>query len=195
MPTGYTADLPKTFPEFALRCARAFGATIEMRDLPMDAPIPDEFKPSDYHVSELKKAQAEFLKKSRWTIDVAEREANASYKKALTEWRRNKQKTTDLAEHYSLMIREVKRWTPPSNDHVGMKKFMLEQLNSSLEFDCQGYGKPKCLSGSDYKTQQLAHHSRDIKYHTEENKKECERAAERTKWVRDLRESLAKWTT
>jgi len=36
MPTGYTADLNDgkqvTFQEFTMKCARAFGALIEMRD-------------------------------------------------------------------------------------------------------------------------------------------------------------------
>ena len=38
MPTGYTLDLYNgkdiTFEEFVLKCARAFGALIDMRDEP-----------------------------------------------------------------------------------------------------------------------------------------------------------------
>ena len=41
MPTGYTAEILngeiKTFPEFAKKCARAFGAMIHMRDDSLDA--------------------------------------------------------------------------------------------------------------------------------------------------------------
>lgn len=59
MPTAYTANISKgiTFKEYALLCARNFGATITMRDEPLDAEIP-EFQPSDYYVkriSEIKK--------------------------------------------------------------------------------------------------------------------------------------------
>ena len=56
MPTGYTATLMEkgqTFQEFIMGCARAFGALIEMRDSPNDAPIPDKFEPSDYHAKRL----------------------------------------------------------------------------------------------------------------------------------------------
>ena len=57
-------DKKLTFPQFAMRCARAFGALIEMRDDSMDAPIPDEFSPSDYHVKAKAKAE-ETLKRLR----------------------------------------------------------------------------------------------------------------------------------
>ena len=62
MPTGYTAKLMEqgqTFPEFIMSCARAFGALIMMRDDPANAPIPEKFEPSDYHVRALKKAYVE----------------------------------------------------------------------------------------------------------------------------------------
>lgn len=43
MPTGYTEPLyagtPITFPEFALRCARAMGVAIMQRDESIDVPI------------------------------------------------------------------------------------------------------------------------------------------------------------
>lgn len=73
MPTGYTAKLhngeEQTFPEFVMSCARAFGALITMRDDPADAEIPDEFKPSDYHVRELEKARERLSEVEGWTFD------------------------------------------------------------------------------------------------------------------------------
>ena len=194
MPTGYTADLPKTFPEFAMRCARAFGATIEMRYESMDTPIPEEFKPSDYHVKNLREAREGFARVSKWTFDEAEQQAETSYRKALKSWEANVKRNDALANQYRAMIAEVRSWIPPTRDHVEMKKFMLQQLEESLKFDCGGYEKPKRVSGPAYKAEQMAHFTLDIEYHTEEGKKERERAAERTQWVRDLRESLAKWT-
>ncbi len=59
MPTGYTAAVQNgtvtRFADFAMNCARAFGALVELRD-EMDAPIPDTFKPSTHHSESLKKA-------------------------------------------------------------------------------------------------------------------------------------------
>jgi hypothetical protein len=45
MPSSHTSPVQKgevtSFPDFALDCARAFGATIAMRDMASDAPLTD----------------------------------------------------------------------------------------------------------------------------------------------------------
>ena len=57
MPTGYTDAVAtgeiKTLKEFAYRCARAMGACIDMRDKPMDAPIPERFEPSSFYKAKI----------------------------------------------------------------------------------------------------------------------------------------------
>lgn len=52
MPTAYTADIAKgiTFKQYAMNCARAFGALIDLRDKPANCEIPDVVYPSDYHL-------------------------------------------------------------------------------------------------------------------------------------------------
>lgn len=73
MPTGYTHGVQDgtvtEFRDFALICARAFGATILMRDDPMDAPIPDEFQSSTYHLDRLKELEIEQSAQLRESID------------------------------------------------------------------------------------------------------------------------------
>ena len=64
MPTGYTATLMEKgqdFPDFVLLCARAMGATIMLRDEPLDAPIP-EFQPSDYSAKQLEESKEELAR-------------------------------------------------------------------------------------------------------------------------------------
>ena len=62
MPTGYTAPIYEgeenfTFKKFAMRCARNFGALIEMRGEPLDAEIDFDkcFQPSDYYKKALER--------------------------------------------------------------------------------------------------------------------------------------------
>ena len=66
MPTGYTADVMDgkvtDFKLFAMQCARAFGALVIMRDEPLNAEIPDEFSPSNYHFQELEQARERLAK-------------------------------------------------------------------------------------------------------------------------------------
>lgn len=58
MPTGYTVGIADgkitTFEQYAMTCARAFGALVMMRDDPFDAPIPEEIKVADYYVTNAK---------------------------------------------------------------------------------------------------------------------------------------------
>lgn len=84
MPTGYTAAIADgiSFTNYAMGCARAFGALIEMRDEPSDAPIPEEFKPSTYHLEELQKAQKKLHNLCKMSFGEAEGRAMVAYNEA-----------------------------------------------------------------------------------------------------------------
>lgn len=57
MPSGYTSDIyhgkDVTFKEFALKCARNFGALMHMRDESLDTPIRLKNLEDSYHKNEL----------------------------------------------------------------------------------------------------------------------------------------------
>ena len=60
MPNMYTADIEEkniTFEQYALRCSRAFDALISLHDEFLGAEIPDEIKPSDYHLKEVQRIE------------------------------------------------------------------------------------------------------------------------------------------
>jgi hypothetical protein len=59
MPTGYTSYIGEgiEFKDWVLKCSRAFGALIEMRDESTDAQIPEAFEPSSYHVKQIKETE------------------------------------------------------------------------------------------------------------------------------------------
>ena len=50
MPTEYTDAIADgiSFNDFMMKCARGMGALIMMSDEPSDAPILEQFEPSDY---------------------------------------------------------------------------------------------------------------------------------------------------
>lgn len=196
MPTGYTADLydgkDQSFPEFALACARAFGALILMRDDPKDAPIPDEFAPDDYHVKKIAEARAEFDR----LVSMTNVEADAEAVRLADEWdaARAAEEATRLARkaRYEAMRDEAEAWDPPTSEHQGLKEFMVKQLTESIDFDCFTYEFPSPpRDGSTWRHEAVAKAKRDIEYHTAEHAKEVERAAGRSAWVQALRHSLA----
>lgn len=160
MPTGYTADLYEgkdvTFEEFALGCARAFGALITMRDDDSQTPIPEQFEPSEFYANELREAQAELAEAEQRTDADWEALVLKSHEENLT--RISGWKTRDAArkERYEGMLSQVEAWEPPTDEHQGLKEFMAEQLRSSIDFDTtQSYPEPVLKSASAFRAEVL----------------------------------------
>ncbi len=198
MPTGYTSTIAEgiSFNEFVLSCARAFGACIEMRDEPSDIPIPDEFKPSDYHA----KALAKITKRMVVVSDMTDAEciqcALVDFEDAKRSLVKYISDRKELRSKYESMLVQVNAWQQPTEEHAGLKKFMQEQIHGSIKFDCgEGFYENelaalKPLSGTAWKAKELEQFKRDIAYHTKENNSEVKHAKERTEWVQQLRNSL-----
>lgn len=198
MPTGYTADLTEqtTFADFATRCARAFGALIMMRDSPMDAPIPDEFKPDGYYLKSLddaksRLAQLQAMSAKEIATDLEKHNADNAKSRA-----RCVNSCSGTRRSYERMIGLVEAWQPPSRDHVGMKEFMLDQLRQSLKFDCHDEKfAEECYPAFTGTPQQwharsVASAAENVSRSQQSWDEEQERARTRTQWVRQLRESL-----
>ena len=195
MPTGYTADLNNgkqvTFQEFTLKCARAFGALIEMRDDSLDAPIPDEFRPSNYHLEAIETTKKRLVEVKKWDDVRAETEAKKAFDKEIRSSKKSGEKNYEVGRSYVEMLKKVGNWVPPTKDHEGLKRFMVEQLADSIRADClHAPTMPKRLSGKQYRAQLIKEARRDIAYHTKEHEAEVQRIGERSEWVRSLRRSL-----
>lgn len=198
MPTRYTSKLydgkAQTFKEFTMQCARAFGALIEMRDESVDTPIPEKFEPSKYYVDALAKAKKELAEVEFWSYAKAEAEAEKQYEKYLKAYNEALEEKKERRKRYEAMLHKVSAWIPPTGDHLDLKKFMTEQLETSIDLDCDAIMKyrtvPKLKSTTFFKKERIEQLIHDVEYYKEELKKEVRRADERTKWVNDLRDSL-----
>ncbi|WP_312381575.1 hypothetical protein [Stutzerimonas balearica] len=196
MPTGYTAPIADgiTFEQFVMGCARGFGALIMMRDEPANAPIPERFEPSDYHLCKLDEAHSRFDEISSLTPEACEHRAAQQYHDAETQRRIRIKEIGELRQKYDAMIQAVDEWAPPSAEHIHLKEFMRKQLTESIDFDCDAsyyaIETPR-LSGQVWLEQQLEKARRDIAYHEQQHKEEVERTNQRNEWLRLLRESLA----
>ena len=195
MPTGYTAKIKDgiSFEQFALSCARAFGACVTLRDNPMDEGIPERFWASKYHAEAIEKCRHELAALALMSDSDCESAAQLSYDakvKDQTEYINGKivQRAT-----YEAMLAQVENWTPPTPDHVGLRDFMLQQIRETIRFDCSGdYNKPAIVleTGQEWADKRLWELTRDLEYHKTEYAKEVARAREATEWVRALRGSL-----
>jgi hypothetical protein len=197
MPTGYTHNVVDgkitEFSEFALRCARAFGALITMRDDSMDAKISDEFKPEPYYQEKLTEAKETILKLQTMLPEDIEKlcQKECEEEAALNE-KYNKNKLLEN-ERLEAMEKQVLAWVPPSANHVELKSFMLDQINISKNPQHlieKSYKEVEKTNIKDWHNEKLERAQKDIEYYTAEWKKEVERANSRTLWVKQLRESL-----
>ncbi len=194
MPTGYTCKLcdgPQTFEDFALGCARAFGALVTMRDEDPSTPIPKEFKPEAYHAEQSRAAQLSLARFKAMSEDKAERLAIAEYDAAVTAYHERREKNRNLRDRLGAMKRDVRAWVPPTPDHAGLKDFMFDQIEKTAEFDGRDFGdKPRLVSGADYRLAGIEKAVADIAYHERAYKEEAARCKGRSEWIRELRDSL-----
>lgn len=197
MPTGYTADVQDgkitEFRDFLMQCARAFGACISLRDEPLDASIPDEFKPSPHHAERLTEAKADLARLEAMTDRDIARAADAEFEAAHERWRKRRAERQTHRERYEAMLAKAQAWAPPTADHQGIKDFMVKQLTESIDFDCNGGSydtEPIRRTEAQWKADATNRERESIAYHEKEYAAEVERARSRTEWVRALRNSV-----
>lgn len=195
MPTGYTAGIEDgtitDFPTFVMKCARAFGATITMRDDPMDAPIPDAFTPSNYHDEALARAKSNLA--ALWAMTPAEQDAAAlgAHQHDMNGYLKEKERRRVVADRYNAMLLQVMQWEPPTPDHDELKKFMVQQINESTRHSTFDYPPPTPLTGAEWYASNIKAEINSIKYHEEHRREEIDRTDKRNAWVSALRESLS----
>lgn len=196
MATGYTygvqdGQITELRP-FAMKCARAFGALITMRDEPNDAPVPETLKPdTGYHDRALADARAEAAKLGTMTAEERAKAAEAAYAKAFDQWKERAEKRDVERARYESMLAQVGAWHAPEAI-AGLKAFMAEQLNTSMHDDCDGdYDKePERISADGWHRHRVAETARSIEYHEKARAEEIARTDERNAWLAALRNSL-----
>jgi len=196
MPTGYTAAIADgiSFNDFIMKCARAMGACIMMRDESVDAEIPQKFEPSDYHKKALETTSLELKSLDGMTKKKATELAGQDYKKEVADIQKAIEKKNELKIKYKVMLIQIRGWNPPTPDHVGLKDFMIQQIESSIDYDCDNTfwlkRKPVLLSPQEWIGKKRTALLKNLDYHNEQNLQEIERTESRTAWVKALRKSL-----
>lgn len=198
MPTGLTSKIYEgkdiTFKEFAISCARTFGAFIHQRDEPLDAPIRKR-EPDTYYLKELEKAKkdlADFLTNPPTEDSLAKEyeEKVERMRKEDAEINKNKQ---ELKARYEAMLKKVQDWNPPTSDHENLKNFMIKQLNESIDFDCHVYDQvDRFLTKEQYIKDGLSsiHLEKLVEYYQEQWDKQIESCNNVNKWIEELVNSL-----
>lgn len=99
------------------------------------------------------------------------------------------------------ILLEVRKWQPPTDEHTGIKEFMIDQIIKTLNFDCKtNYHdealveielKKVSITPSEIRKEILADAKEKFSRHSLEYLKEVERCEKANKWVNDFLESVA----
>jgi len=197
MPTGYTAALcekDESFETFIMRCAREFGALVIMREEPLGASVPEKFEPSDWNFKEFEKARDQHVKVAGMSDEECAKEALKEFQANMGAFRDAVEKAAAIRRRLLQMRKRVEEWRPPSPTHEGLKTFMFEQLDVTIESEGTvskfWFEQIKSLSGPEWREKVLASLDHDVKYHHKQNEEEIERTRSRNKWLAELRASL-----
>lgn len=199
MATGYTYPIYEgqemTFEQFMLRCARNFGALIHMQEDPLDAPIPDEILPEDdFYLEEIKETEKElanFLANRPTLEELEERYAKYAEEKRNEILKENERRQV-VKERYIAMLDKVKAWNPPTKDHENLKKFAIDQLEVSIEFDCKDYSSPIKEKDEwiEFEMNLDKYLQKVLDCQKIEHEKEVQSAKSKTEWIQVLKKSL-----
>jgi hypothetical protein len=193
MPTGYTEAVASgevvDFKDYAMRCARAFGAAVTMRDDPPDVPIPDEFEPSQWNAKRLVEVESEIAALQTATKKEIEAMAKSAHDETHRNWQNAVAKKREMLARYTSMLCKAKQFVPPSEDHRPFAEFLIGQLEDSIDHDCslEFYPEPVKLDAATWKAKRLERLGKDREYHIRHQRDEDERTHRRNKWLKDLR--------
>lgn len=164
-----------------------------MRDEPFDAPIPDEVLPSQHSAERAIAAEAEFERIQRMSDDEIRAQRAAAIESERKSWDDYAKRTETENAIFAKMRAAVVAWQVSTPNHEGLRRFMLEQLDTSMmhlskRSDDQSV---EPLPVSELRAQMLGEAKREWEYHKEQYTEEVRRATERTEWIRALKASLA----
>ena len=201
MPTGYTAGIldgtTKDFNQFAKHCSRAY--IMHLRDEPMDS----EYKKrevSDYHTKAIEKAKTEL----KQADSLSDEELIIQEKNRLIESKKYHLESKEKDELNKIkmdsFLEKAKQYVPPTENHQGIAKFMIEQLEKTIEFDCNSNyhidelitidSKIEKVNADDIRSEMKVKATKDIAYHTKEHEADVKRCREHNQWYEDFIKSL-----
>lgn len=199
MPSGYTEGVASgkitEFKEYALLCARAFGACISLRDEPLSSEIP-EFKVDDYYLNQAKETEEKIASLLSMTQQDKEENFNKYVSDIVKSAEENLSEKKIIKQRYEKMLEQARNFDPPSSNHYNYKSFMIEQLQNSIQWDCSDdyyldqINRVKSLSLEEWFKSQLIIAQSDLDYYKEQLEEEQDRVNKNNLWVKQLKESL-----
>lgn len=203
MLTGYTAGIEDgritTGKDFLRLCTRAFGVAIELKDEPLSVPTPTKFEPDTYYKKRLEEEKTNLEKYKRMSFEDAKAEMIRSYADRVDMYRRMAEGSIERNKKYAKVRAEVEAWVPPTEKHLNLKKFALEQIDMCIDkqenIDEWLQQANEKIDDSDeavenFIIEQIEYCCKSVKRAEENWKAELERVADRNSWMEEFLGSL-----
>lgn len=201
MPTGYTFGIIdgtiKDFKSFAEKCTRAF--LVHMRDESFDC----EYKkrePSKYYLEKIEFNKKKLEEYKKLSIVEIFNKSEKDLQEDLIKIENEIIKREKLHFKFLSFIGEAERYEAPTKDHERIKNFMIEQLTSTMNQDCNYsyYLKEKNklkdkienINPEKIKQQSIKDLENNINLYEEEYNKELKRCNESNEWYDKFIESI-----
>jgi len=183
MPTGYTAPIEEdpnfTFEQFVRRCALAF--LVESREEGINCKIQRTCEIDPYRQNQVWKAKAELSELEGMTTEQIEKHCLEDYLKRRGAWEETNALFKEKKAKYDTMREKVEAWD--GSAFQGLKKFMLEQIETSTQFIVMPAPEPTRQNPGDWYEQQLKWVRQDI-LRAEERLIEAQQSIQqRNEWV------------
>lgn len=185
MPTGYTAFIEDgqitNASDFLMLCARAFGACIDMKEESLSKPIPKEFKPATYCSEWAERERQKLVHYQNMSLDEAQQQCDLAYESEVKRRVEYKRTQIELLDRYQSILDDVKRWNPPTEDHVNLKRFAIDQIEMCLP-DPEYYERqevPQKQDAKEWLQEQIDNCKKSIERYTKEQEEENSRTAEK----------------
>jgi hypothetical protein len=169
-----------------------------MRDEPLDAPIPESFKPAPFYQDKIKAIESEYEKLQKLSSDEINQMIEKEFVKRRDSLDKQLAERKAMKHRYESMLEEAKTWEPPTSDHSGLKDFMVKQLTESIEYDCDLEWVEKdlkelvFLSEREWMSSKIKSLNKDLAYYRKAYAEEVERVSNRNLWITELRDSFTK---
>lgn len=203
MPTSYTAKIiegeVKDFKSFAKLCMRNFGACMHMRDYPLEEAY-FKSEPSDYYLGRIEEEKRKIEAFRNLTDQEIIDEKIDSIKNSI---KRHKKKIIELGklrDKLETFREEIISWTPPGEDYLEIKKFMLDQIETTIRHDCdidyhsyqlsQLDPDPKKINPSEIRESYIKDSETSISLYLKRHADDIQLCEDKHQWVVKLLESV-----
>lgn len=195
MPTGYTAAVIDgeitELNEFILSCSRAFDIRFK-ENMDGDTKILPSREIPDRYEREVEEARKELEEARNLSDSEAYELAKQDFAEQCRHWDEHKKQKAENLDRLQYMLDQVKQWIPPTSQHEGIKNFMIQQLEDTIEHDGTPYDflVPTQQTPVEYKRNLIKDKERWLEIKQESLDRERSNAEQRHFWWKNLFESL-----